>query len=271
MNTMTSGKLTKQAFGHQARLGSLYDIRRDKFEGSNLFKQTPPNSMVTITDCPFTEYIVDENCSQKDTFKKLNVEASLKLSLMAGLIKADGSAKYLYQTKTDSRTVRVTFIFNIKTKKETLEISSDRLNEYFSFNALENQNVTHCVIGITWGARIAATFEQILSNSEAAEELQGKLEVHLKKLGSIAKLDGDAKVENMEKENSKLESLKINFSGDVPIETVPRTLEDVYEIFKTIPLQLKTINQGKGQQLEFEFYPLKQIAQMFKYQLKIDQ
>jgi len=92
---MTTGKLTKQAFGHQECLGSLYDIRRDKFEGSNLFKQTPPNSMVTITDCPFTEYIVDENCSQKDTFKKLNVEASLKLSLMAGLIKADGSAKYL--------------------------------------------------------------------------------------------------------------------------------------------------------------------------------
>jgi len=259
MNPMTSGKVTKQAFGHQARLGSLYDIRRDKFEGSNLFKQPPPNSMVTTTDCPFTEYIVDENCSQKDTFKKLNVDASLKLSLMAGLIKADGSAKYLNQTKTDSRTVRVTFIFNIRTKKETLEISFDRLSEYFSSNALENPNTTHCVIGIIWGARIAATFEQVLSNSEAAEELQGQLAVHLKKLSLTGKIDGDARVEN-----SKLESLKINFSGDIHIETVPRTLEDVYEIFQTIPLKLKTINQGKGQQLEFEFYPLKQIAQMLK-------
>lgn len=52
-------------------------------------------------------------------------------------------------------------------------------------------------------------------------EFQGQLEVHLKKLGLPVKLDGDANVENMDKENSKFEPLKINFSGDVPVDIVP--------------------------------------------------
>lgn len=39
MSAVSSRKVTKQAFGHQARLGSLYDICQDKFEGGNLFKK----------------------------------------------------------------------------------------------------------------------------------------------------------------------------------------------------------------------------------------
>lgn len=261
------GAITKQAFGRHGFIGSLYDIRCDRFEGGNLFNQTLPSSMVLTSDCANSDYIVDENISQKDTFNKLNVEASLKLSLMAGLIKVEGSAKYLNQTKTDSRTVRVTFMLNIKTKQEYLQISMAGLSEYFSADALENPNATHCVIGITWGARVAATFEQILSSSEAAEELQGRLAVTLKKIS--LEVSGDATLEHTQKENSNFESLKISFVGDILIEDVPRTIEDVFNIFKRVPSLLKELNHGKGQQLEFELYPLKRMAEIFKHELRI--
>jgi hypothetical protein len=85
---------------------------------------------------------------QKDTFNKLSVEGSLKLSLMTGLIKVGGTAKYLNQTKTDSRTVRVTFMFNVKTKQQYLQVNMSGLHKYISLDALENSNATHCVIGI---------------------------------------------------------------------------------------------------------------------------
>jgi hypothetical protein len=158
-------------------------------------------------------------------------------------------------------------MLNVKTKQEHLQISMAGLNEYFSADALENVNATHCVIGITWGARVAATFEQILLSSEAAEELQGRLAITLKKIS--LEVNGDAAVEHTQNENSKFESLRISFSGDVLIEDVPRTIEDVFKIFKQVPSLLKQLNDGKGQQLEFELYPLKRMAEKFKHELRI--
>ncbi|CAF4011292.1 unnamed protein product [Rotaria sordida] len=183
--------ITKQAVGRHSIIGSLYDIRNERFEGGNLFNQQVPPSLVVTTDCACTDYFVDDNRSQNDTFKKLNIEASMKLSLMAGLVQAEGSAKYLNQTKTDSRTVRVTFMFNAKTKQEDLQISMAELHNYFSPDALENQHATHCVIGITYGAHVAATFEQTLTTIKQAEELQGRLSAQLKKV--TMNVSGDAR------------------------------------------------------------------------------
>ncbi|CAF1395144.1 unnamed protein product [Rotaria sp. Silwood1] len=264
----SSAAITKQAVGRHGDIGSLYDIRTDRFEGGNLFNQDLPEGLVSTTDCANSDYFVDENISQKDTFNKLNVEASMKLSLMAGLIKVEGSAKYLNQTKTNSRTVRVTFMFNVRTKQQRLQVSRAELYKYFSPDALENPNATHCVVGITWGAHIAATFEENVATSEAAEELQGQLAASLKQVA--INITGQAKIDNIDRTNSKFHSLKISFSGDVLIEDVPNTVEDVFNIFKKVPNMLKQLNDGKGQQLEFELYPLKRMAEIFKHDLRIE-
>ncbi|CAF3570084.1 unnamed protein product [Rotaria socialis] len=264
----TGGAITKQAFGRHGFIGSLYDIRSDRFEGGNLFNRPLESSMILTADSASSDYIVDENISQKDTFNKLNIEASMKLSLMAGLIQLEGSAKYLNQTKTDSRTVRVTFMLNLKTKQEHLQISRADLYQYFSSDALENRNATHCVISIIWGARVAATFEEIMTNSEAAEELQGRLAVSLKKVA--IQVSGEASLEHNNKGNAKFESLKISFSGDILIQDIPHTIEDVFNIFKKVPTLLENLNDGKGQQLEFELYPLERMAEIFKHELRIE-
>ncbi|CAF3740885.1 unnamed protein product [Adineta steineri] len=265
VNNETIGR---QAIGRHEFIGSLYDIRSDRFEGRNLFNRELPLSYISTTDCAYTTYIVDENESQKDTFNKLNIDASMKVSLLAGLLNVEGSAKYLNQTKTDSRTVRVTHILQLKTKKQHLHISMADLYNYSSTDALENPNATHCVIGITWGANVAATFEEILDTSEAAEEIQGQLSAYLKK--PTMTVSGDAKLLNTNQGNSKFRSLKISFSGDVLIKDVPHTVEDVFNIFRKVPSELEKLNDGKGQQLEFELYPLKRMAEIFNHKLLID-
>lgn len=260
--------VTKQAIGRHGFIGSLYDIRSDQFEGGNLFNRELASSLISTTDCASSDYFVDENLSQKETLNKLNIEGSMKLSLMAGLVTVDGSAKYLNQAKTDNRTVRVTLLFNVKTKQEHLQVSMADLSNYYSSDALENPNATHCVTGITWGARVAATFEETLRNSEAVEELQGQLSVLLKKV--TTNVEGEAKLDSAERSNSKFHSLKISFSGDVLIEDVPHTVEDVFNIFKKVPSLLKSLNDGKGKQLEFQLYPLKRMAEIFKYKLVLE-
>jgi len=261
-------KIGRQAIGRHEFIGSLYDIRSDRFLGRNLFNQELPPSYISTSDCAYTTYIVDENESQKETLNNLNIDASMKVSLMAGLLNAEGSAKYLNQTKTDSRTVRVTHILHMKTKKQHLHIDMNDLCNYFSSDALENPNATHCVIGITWGANVAATFEETLDTSKAAEEIQGQLSAFLKK--PTMTISGDAKLEHADQTNSKFHLLKISFSGDILIKDIPHTVEDVFNIFRKVPSELEKLNDGKGQQLEFELHPLKQMAEIFKYDLSIE-
>ena len=260
--------VTRQAVGRHGFIGSLYDIRSDQFEGGNLFNQELASSLIATTDCASSDYFVDENLSQKDTLNKLNIDGSMKLSLMAGVVKVEGSAKYLNQTKTDSRTVRVTLVFTVRTKQQHLQVSMADLCNYFTPAGLENPNATHCVTGITWGARVAATFEEKLNSSESAEELQGQLSVLLKK--ATINVKGAAKIENSEQENFKSHSLKISFSGDVLIDDIPRTVSDVFNIFKKVPSMLNQLNEGKGKQIEFQLYPLKRMAEIFKYELRIE-
>ena len=264
INTVT----TKQAIGRHGIIGSLYDIRSDQFEGGNLFNQEVPPSIVLTTDCASSDYLVDDNQSQSDTLKNLNIEGSMKLSLIAGVITAEGSAKYLTQTKTDSRTVRVTFTYKAKTKHEHLQINMTDLLKCVSFEALQNPHATHCVIGITYGACVAATFEQKTNNSKQAEQIQGKLEAEIKK--SFAEVKGSAELNYDDNKNADENSMKITLLGDILIDKIPTTLNDVRRIFERVPSMLEKLNNGKGKPIEFELYPLYRLAGIFKCDLKIE-
>jgi hypothetical protein len=121
----------------------------------------------------------------------------------------------------------------MKTKKQHLHIDMADLCNYFSSDALENPNVTHCVIGITWDANVAATFEETLASSKAAEEIQGQLLAYLKK--PTMSISGEAKLEHADQTNLNFRSLKISLSGDILINDVPNTVEDVFNIFRKVP------------------------------------
>ncbi|CAF4842861.1 unnamed protein product [Rotaria socialis] len=196
----------------------------------------------------------------------MNIEASLKLSLMAGIVDITGSAKYLKETKTDSLTIRVTYVYKVKTKQEQLHIAMAGLSEYFSADALENPNATHVVTGIMWGANVAATFEQVAENLEEVQKVEGSLSVVLKSLP----ISGEAKLDLQNKDKSKFEKLQISLSGDILIDECPQNIEDVMRVFKTVPSRIKTLNEGKGQQLIFVLYPLKRMAEIFKHELQIN-
>lgn len=233
----------------------------------NLFKSELPPSFLQTTDCANVSYWLDFHNSQKETFNNLNIEAHLKIGLMAGLFSLEGSAKYLKQTKTDSKTVRTTFIYKMKTKQEDLLVSSEHLHEYFSSYAFENPDVTHVVIGIKWGANVAATFERTVDKHEDVTRIEGELAATFAK--PLLNISGEAKVKYDDQEKKDIESLKISFSGDVMIEDCPQTIDGVLEVYRKVPLLIKTLNHGKGQQLTFILCSLKQIAEMTKSERRI--
>jgi len=249
----SSGLIERQAIGRSGIIGSLYDMRTEQFVMGNLFQEALSPEFIQTSDCASVSYWLDFHNSQKETLDNLNIEASLKIGVMSGLLKLEGSAKYLKQTKTDSNIVRVTFIYKAKTKQEDLQVSAKGLHEYFSSYAFENPDVTHVVVGIQWGANVAATFERTVEKRDEVERIEGALGATLTK--PMFSVSGEAKVDYDQQQKTDLESLRISFSGDVLIENCPQTIDQVMKIYRTVPSLIKSLNDGKGKQLTFTLCP----------------
>jgi hypothetical protein len=260
------GLIERQAIGRSGSIGSLYNIRTDKFVVGYLFRRALPESFIKTSDCANVSYWLDFHNSQKETFNKLNIEANLKIGLMAGLFSLEGPAKYLNQTKTDSKTVRTTFIYKAITKQEDLLLYSENLHEYFSPYAFKNLDATHVVIGIKWGANVAATFERRVEKTDDVNRIEGTLAANYNKLRSF---NAEGKVENDDQARKDIESLKISFSGDVMIEDCPQTIDQVFEVYRKVPSLIKHLNDGKGKQITFFLCSLEQIAEMTNFEWQI--
>ena len=256
----SSGVIERQAIGRSGLIGSLYNGRTDQFVMGNLFKKTLPLPFIQTSDCANVSYWLDFHNSQKETLDNLNIEASLKIGLMAGVFQLEGSGKYLQQIKTDSHIVRVTFIYKAKTKQQDLHVSTEGLYEYFSDYAFENPDVTHVVIRIQWGANVAATFERTVEKRDDVERIEGTLGASLTK--PMFKVSGEATVEYDKQQKADLESLKISFSGDVLIEDCPQTIDEVMKVYRSVPSLIRSLNDGKGKPLTYTLCSLKQIAEM---------
>jgi hypothetical protein len=260
------GLIERQAIGRSGSIGSLYDIRKDQFVMGNLFNAELPKSLIKTSDCANVSYWLDFHNSQKETFNNLNIEAHLKIVLMAGLFSLEGPAKYLNQTKTDSKTVRTTFIYKAITKQEDLLVSSENLHEYFSPYSFNNPDATHVVIGIKWGANVAATFERRVEKTDDVNRIEGTLAANYNKLRSF---NAEGKVENDDQARKDIESLKISFSGDVMIEDCPQTIDQVLEIYRKVPSLITKLNDGKGKPMTFILCSLEQIAKMTNFEQPI--
>ena len=96
-----------------AYFGSFYDALTDSFiTGIKLFNQTIPDSLITTTYMNPTDYSYNFEDTMSSKFEKLEISGALKLSILAGLISAEGSAKYLNEKKKSFKSVKATMIYN---------------------------------------------------------------------------------------------------------------------------------------------------------------
>ncbi|MEH2410096.1 hypothetical protein [Nostoc sp.] len=78
---------------------------------------------------------------------------------MAGLVNLQGSGNYLREEKTSARAGRVTLLYSITTKSDSINICNEKLKETIDLNAIDCVEATHVVVGIDWGANCTITAE----------------------------------------------------------------------------------------------------------------
>jgi hypothetical protein len=71
-----------------------------------------------------------------------------------------GSGKFLTEDKKSKRSIMVTLYHYVKTKYEKIYVTDENVKKLINYDILtNNENATHVIIGIQWGANSVATFE----------------------------------------------------------------------------------------------------------------
>lgn len=183
MNGDIGRPISRQALGRTAFLGSLYDATTDEFCERLIANEEIPDVAIRQLDenHGHSSYEFDTTVSKK--LRKLNVDVSLSLSILGGLVKSVGaSSNYLYTKEKSSQSVEATFIYRTITRTEAVNAAHKEFKSRVEPTALRHPNATHLVTSIRWGADVFAHFEAKSTTTEAKHAAQASLKLELNKL-----------------------------------------------------------------------------------------
>ncbi|XP_038059602.1 uncharacterized protein LOC119730679 [Patiria miniata] len=271
---MLQSLIHRSALGRVAKIGALYDIRTESFQGDTLFGSKLEDDTVDTMDLGDTsiELVMSDNLQEK--FSKLNVEAELQVSLLAGLIKLSGSGSYLEEEKKSARAQSMSLIYKLRTVNEEIMLrqNKDKIDlEILSPSNGQTVDATHVVVAIDWGAVCSVTCEYENKEDENVTEVKGALSAELEKLKVLVDVKGSAKASYGDKNKGNHNKFTFKCKADVsaPDKDLPVTFEGAVELARNLPSLVKDTNKGKGVPLLYMLMPLDAVVKMCRLQIQL--
>ena len=219
--------------GRSFRLGMLYDCRSDKLlPGLKLWDDKTLKSALESKDDVQSDFEVIAEDDFEKKASNLNVNASLKLSFLSGLVDISGSAKYLDDRKSSKHQCRVSLKYWSTSRCDRLIMN--QLGHIQHPEQFSRKMATHVVVGVLFGADAFFVFDQKVEDNMTKSKFH---EIHEKMQALIKALPGitdDRQFENQ---------LECKFYGDVHLEKNPTTFSDAVRICQQLP-QLLRGNDG---------------------------
>ncbi|XP_039617938.1 cytolytic toxin-beta-like [Polypterus senegalus] len=216
----------------------LYDCRNDQLvPGVTLWNKTDLEKDVGIHPQPLTEYLLETSNSLTDKAKALDINSSLRGSFACGLVKVEGSAKYLNNSNSSKHQVRVTLNYFMTTMFKQLTMSQLSRNNITYEEVFRQGTATHVVTAILYGARALLVFDRDISKDESVQTIAGHLKVSVNKIPHFT-IKGKGAVDFCDKEKEELEKIRCTFHGDVRIPNLPVDYLTALDVYKTLPALL---------------------------------
>ncbi|CAI5789367.1 verrucotoxin subunit beta-like [Podarcis lilfordi] len=249
----TDSTIDIPALGRPFQLGMLYDCRKDSLiPGITLWDQDSLQKDLDIKPQPKTESEIIASDSIDDKASALNVSASLKASFLGGMVKVEGSAKYLQDTKQSKQQARVTLQYKVTTKYSQLTMSHLGIQNVSYPAVFDHGTATHVVTAILYGAQAFFVFDRNVSSSESVQDIQGSLKVMIQKMVTI---EGEAALHMNDQERNHASQFNCKFYGDFSLESNPVTFQDAMKVYTALPKMLGT-NGDKAVPVRVWLYPL---------------
>ncbi|XP_026114891.1 uncharacterized protein LOC113093306 [Carassius auratus] len=241
------------ALGRPFQLGMLYDCRKDELiAGIRFWNKEQMEQNICARPQINTNFTVTASDSIKDKSKLLNIEGALNLSVLGGLVQVSGAAKYLKDTKTSFIQQRLTLHYH-----STCEFKELTVNQLPPENIPDDDNATHVVTGILYGADACFVFDRQVSSDEEKRTVKGEVKMAVEKLMDIisANANANADLDMNDIENTEFKNFTCTFYGDFQLPSNPTTFEDAMKVFADLPNLLKD-NQKLAVPLRVWLYPL---------------
>ena len=229
-----SGVVRMASLGRPFTLGMLYDCRNDTlvpgmtFWDNATLKKAHNSTVQVGTGC---EIIAEDSLENKAN--QLDINASLKLSFMGGLVDVKGAAKYLDNRTSSMQQSRVSLKYWSTTRFD--QLTMEQLGNIEHHEVFNKKIATHVVIGILYGADAIFVFDRKFKDGENKRTVDGSMQVLIKALPGITEIKGDAKVELSQKDKEVASKLECTFHGDLRLPSNPTTYESAMKVSQQLP------------------------------------
>ncbi|XP_062284268.1 verrucotoxin subunit beta-like [Scomber scombrus] len=223
------------ALGRPFSLGMLYDCRKDLLIPSMTLWDHDEllNHIGERSQC-FNDFEIVASESIEDKTSSLNVDASLKLSVLFGVFETNGSAKYLNDYKKSKHQARVTLKYEATTKFR--ELSMDHLGGgNIKYPHVFQEGVaTHVVTAILYGAQAFFVFDREVSKDEDHQVVEGNMKSMVKWIPCV-KGDSSIKLNLNDESTANVEKFSCKFHGDFFLDRNPVTYQDAVQVYQNLP------------------------------------
>ncbi|PWA26654.1 hypothetical protein CCH79_00001238 [Gambusia affinis] len=217
--------------------------------GMTLWDEDMLSKHIRVREQNFSEFEVITSDSLQSKTSSLNVDASLKLSILGGKVKVGGSGNYLNDSKSSKHQERVTLRY--KETNQFKEMSMYHLGKLKYGNVIDKGLATHVVTGILYGAQAFFVFDREVSEGENHQAIHGDLKMMIKKIPKFAlQVKGDVKMNT--EEQKKVDQFSCTFFGDVCLDKCPTTFDEAIETYKSLPEKFKEKGNDVPMTLEFQ-------------------
>ncbi|KAK2820153.1 hypothetical protein Q5P01_023112 [Channa striata] len=253
---MASDMITVAALGRPFTLGMLYNARKDElipgvtfWDDKTLLKNTRETEHRASDSHIATCDSIESKCSL------LDVDASLKVSYMSGLIEVGRSAKYLRDKKKFHNQSRVTFQYKATTTFKQLIMTPPEAKSLEQVDDVKNL-ATHVVTGILYGANAFFVFDSERLDTSNIQGIQGQMHAVIKKIPSFC-LQDKVDINLTNEEEALTDNFSCKFFGDLTLESSPSTFEDAVKTYVKLQKQFDNRYGKGGVPLKVWLMPLK--------------
>ncbi|XP_054876575.1 neoverrucotoxin subunit alpha-like [Poeciliopsis prolifica] len=215
-------------------MGVFQAVFKCTMEGLTLWDRDDLEKDKRETPQPNSDFEIVASESIEDKSSVLNVEASLKASFLGGLVKVEGSAKYLNDQMTSKNQARVTLKYKATTKFQELSMNHLGRGNMKHPYVFQNKIATHVVTGILYGAQAFFVFDQEKSETENHQDIHGNLKVLIDKIPTLT-IEGEGSLHMEDKDKELMQKFSCKFYGDFLLEKTPTTFQDAVAVYQSLP------------------------------------
>ena len=223
----------------------------DKCLGVNAFKEPLDEEEIEGGEIKMTRsvHIITTDVISEQ-FKAFDIEEELSLSMMSGLVSFGGSAEFFNRQKRGEKSPHMSLQCTVNTTRQRVDGIRFMINKDY----LDNEEATHIVSGITWGATCNITCYYQGNRNEAEEQVKVKLQAELDKLKDAMSVKDTDKVANPKEDGEGTSKFTYHVFCDIKDleKDFPTTFEGALALATSLLTEVSKKNDGKGVPIKYE-------------------